>query len=44
MASVMSSIIPGRRDFISSQPPDRNGQPAHKKMIEPSTGPTQSMP
>lgn len=30
--------------WISRRPPSKNGQPPHKKMTEPSTGPTSSIP
>ena len=44
IAMEISSIIPGWRSRSSATPPVRNGQPPHKNTIDPSTGPTSSMP
>ncbi len=38
IAIEISSIIPGRRDFSSLQPPVRNGCPPYTKITVPSTG------
>ena len=38
IAIEMSSIIPGRRDFSSLQPPVRNGCPPYTKITVPRTG------
>ena len=44
IAIATSSIIPGWRSWISAHAPERKTQPHQKKITEPSTGPTQSMP